>query len=208
MDLELLNCWLRRYGMDISNNTLFVNLKECKNDVCHSYALKLSVNTKEILDYLGFDAKINCDALTLKNQYEYLCTSTKLCPNYIVYKGFKDTFKKKEHQHYDKYLRTKYSNLQRKDLTKQERRKFTKDAIEFFGKETDYQLYKQQYKILTKFTEVLQPIHSLEEYSFASKKRFVSYFGVSQIVNMSEEEVKENYLSFVAQNWSGLILYT
>lgn len=208
MDLELLNCWLQRYNMDICNNTLFMNLKECNTDVCHSYALKLSENTKEILDYLGFDAKVNYDALTLKNQYEYLCTSTKLCPNHIVYKGFKDTFKKKEHQHYEKYLKTKYNNLQREELTKQERRKFMKDAIDFFGKDTEYQRYKEHYKILTTFIEVMKPIYNLHEYSQTDKRRFVKFYGVSQIVSMSEEEVKEKYLSFVAQNWSGLILFT
>lgn len=208
MDLELLNCWLRRYNMDISNNMLFVNLKECKTDICHSYALKLSENTKEILDYLGFDAKINYDALSLKNQYEYLCSSTKLCPNYIVYKGFKDSFRKKEHQHYEKYLRTKFSNIQRKDVTREERKNFKKDAIYFFGKEPEYQRYKQQHEILTMFTEVMKPVYNLPEYSHTHKKRFVSFYGVSQIVSMNEEEVKDKYVKFVAQQWSGLILYS
>jgi len=88
MDLDLLNVWITNLGFEIKKDKLYLQLKAHYKDPINFYVMYLSNNKDKILEFFGFDTSIDYDHLTEKNVFEYLCTSTKLNPEFIMYTGF------------------------------------------------------------------------------------------------------------------------
>lgn len=210
MDFELLNSWVHYLHFDIrhekveDNPRLYMSLKAHANDYLYSYVLLLSESKNDILDFLGFNTSIEYDKLTEKNVFEYLCTSSRLKPQFIQYNSFKGPHaKNKHHDAFDKYLVKKDFQKSGCDRSK-ECRIFSQDAINYFQKEKEYTSYKENRKLLDIVNEKQSLIKS--HYSDTTRfNRFIAVHGILKIVSMNNDEFLAAWSEFSTQNWSGLL---
>ena len=214
MDLELLNFWIRRLHYEVRGETLFINLSAFEKDYMYSYALELSSDSKRILDFFGFDTSIEYDKLTLSNQFEFLCSSTKLNPHYITYSGFK-WLHPKNHQHskFNQYLVKRYYHKKYKyPVENIESNNFSCDeAILFFQKEKEYRIYEKHELLIN---TVLEKKFIIENESKTNHKKFASQFnmfllvhGMNSVSSWDNQKCIHEFQEFVKEKWSGLNVF-
>ena len=201
MDLELLNFWINRLKFDYRHNQLFVLLPAYDDDIFNTYCLKLSEDTKQILDFFGFDTTIKYDKLTLNNMFEYLCTSTKLDPRYIEYCGFKGPYSKNLiHSKFDKYLKNKNYPRDTKNL-ESTANKLLNESIIYFKKSEEYNKYKKHFDILNKlFKQKAKFENNIDDF-----RKFCVLYGIYNIINFDDNMLKTKWEEFKSENWSGLV---
>jgi hypothetical protein len=186
MDLELLNFWINRLNFDFRRKQLFVILPAHERDPGHCYCLLLSDDPDKILTFFGFDTSINYDKLSLNNQFEYLCTSTKLDPKFIDYCGFKGpTPKNRIHSKFDIYLKSKNypKSMKYQDNSEILADQLLKEAIIFFDKSNEYESYKQQFTLLNNLMKQKRKLP--DNYDF---NRFCLLHNIYTIINFDSSE--------------------
>lgn len=209
MDVELLNFWVNNLRFHIEHDntnkepSLYLSLKVHKYDIIDSHVILLSNNKNAILEFFGYDTSINFDKLTERNMFEYLCTSKKLHPCFIKYCNFKTRHpKNKLHSKFDEYLKKRYHCNDKIDIIdiKQERIIFLNNAISFFGKDKEYDEYKKKRNLLNDVFKKMELI----ETATTDFRFFVLVYGIYQVAQMTDEEIKNNWSKFKSENWSGL----
>lgn len=204
MDLELLNYWIKKMNFNIHEDTLYMSLESCDIDFCNTCKFVLSSNKNKILEFFGYDTTIDYDHLKSYNIYEFLCTSTKLLPNNIQYDGFKGpSAKNSEHVKYNKYLLQKYSDNKKYRIDDIENNKFIKkfneDAIKFFKKENNFELYKFNFNILNKLFKKKENIEKINHSEFC---KFVSLHGILTIIKWSDDKFYDEWDLYKKSLWN------
>lgn len=213
MDFELLNFWVHHLHFDVrherleDNPRLYLSLKAHNNDSLCSYVLLLSESKKDILEFFGYDTSIEYDRLTEKNVFEYLCTSSRLKPQFIQYSSFKGPrAKNKQHTEFNKYLERKEFPRRGSDYCNQRTqlcRIYSQDAVNFFQKEKEYTAYKENRKILDAVNRKTSLVN-LKESAATSFSKFIAVHGVLNIATMDDDTFVAAWDKFIKQNWSGL----
>lgn len=209
MDFELLNFWINKLSLSIKHDgsnepQLFLSLKAYDNDYLHTYKILLSTNKTSILEFLGFDTSINYDNLTIKNMFEYLCTSNRLKSDYLRFCSFKGPQpKNKLHQQFDSFLKNRYNGQNRTEtLTNKqlEMSLLVADAISFFGKDKQYEEYKEKRQLMTKVMTKMNLVKSDNNHF----QLFLLLHGVITVAEMTDVIFVRAWNEFTSQNWSCL----
>ncbi len=207
MDLELLNFWISDFKMSIQDDNLFLHLKSYKKDTIYSYILPLSDNRQDILNFFGYDNTVEYDKMTQKNQFEFLCTSTKLNPKYISYLPFKT---RANHIKFNVFLLEKYKYIrppeQDRNAIKQEGRKWKLEALNYFNKENDYRIYKQQCYIFESLENARNKVYT-ENHNYKDFEKFMLLHGITNIIKWNYELLIKEWKRFKNSNWSPLSMY-
>jgi len=209
MDFELLNFWIENYNFIIVDNKnpsstkLFLRLKACNVDIMRSSLFLLSSEKEQILDFFGFDTSIEYDYLKSYNQYEFLCSSKKLSPRYINYRGFKGPHSKdSNHEKFNKYLKGKYiSSDYRNDdhsLISAHKKVWLERAIKFFNKENEYQEYIDNRNLLDNIFKKREK-NNIE---FNEFRRFLSLHGVLNVSKWDDDKFQVEISKFVGSSWN------
>lgn len=207
MDFELLNFWIEDYNFSILENDkkvkLYLRLKSCSKDILRSSLFLLCSDKNKILDFFGYDNSIEYDYLKSYNQYEYLCSSTKLLPRYIKYRGFKGPIAKDlNHKNFNKYLMTKYksSSYINDDysLLSDHKRRWLDKAIQFFEKEKEYQEYLDNRLVLDQVLKIKDEL----KINFNDFKRFICFHGITNIKNWDNDKFKKEFDKFISDGWN------
>lgn len=212
LDLELLNLWINRLNFDIRDGTMYVMLKAFSEDPCHTYVLALSSDRNAILDFLGFDTTRDYDHMTTYNQFEYLCTSTKLDPKYISYFSFKGPAPKTINEaKFEKYLKNKiYPKFRYDENGYTELREATStlknDAIRYFKKDGEYKAYLDQKRTLNKLISLKKELEE-GKVLYGDFSKFIMLHGIYNVVKWDEETLKSQWKQFKTENWSGLLMF-
>lgn len=214
MDLDLINFWISDLKMSINENTLYLHLKSYKHDPIYSYIIPLCSDKKNILSFLGFDASLEYDKMTIKNQFEYLCTSSKLNPKYISYLHFKGPGPKNmSHSKFNAHLLEKYKYIRPPqhdyDAIKQEAIKWKSEALSYFNKDKEYKTYQYQYDIFERLEEARMKVHksNKEGYTYKDFERFMFLHGLTNIIKWDDEILLDRWVRFKNSNWSPLARY-
>lgn len=198
MNIELLNIWINDLGFYIKDDTLYLKLKV---PLFRRYSLQLSLNKNDILDFFGFDATFEYDNMTERNQFEYLCTSTKLLPSDICHYTFKDFPNSKQHARFDEYLKKKYNA---KQLLEPERKTiWRKDAIRYFKKENEYDIYLSQCDMCLRAKKLSEKLNVIDMSQFFA---FIMLYGLKNIIEFDETTLFNKWDVFSHMNWSHLSL--
>ena len=212
LDLELLNLWINRLYFDIRGQTLYLSLKAFSDDPCYSYVLPLSSDRPRILEFFGFDTSRDYDHMTTFNQFEYLCSSSKLDPKYISYFSFKGPGPKNQSEaKFEKYLvskrypRFQYDSVEYAELHKH-RVSLKKEGVSFFEKEAKYQRYLEQRKMLNSVIAVKNKLEG-GKVLYGEFSKFLILHGMYNVLAWDVQTLEEKWLSFKTDNWSGLLVF-
>ena len=210
LPLNLLNFWIEKLNFDIRNDTLFVHLKAYTNDMSRSYIIPLSNDRARILEFFGFDISRDYDYMKQYNQFEFLCSSEKLDPRYISYFSFKGPAPKnkletKFHSYLvsKSYAKFRYNETGYKELNIHSH-EWMKNAISFFGKQCEYNRYKEQFDM---FNSVIKIKTTLEngKVAFGEFSKFLLLHGIYNILTWDTQTLESRWSTFKEDNWSGLL---
>lgn len=210
LDLELLNFWIKKYGLYIEENTLFIRLSLNKSHkIIHT--IKVSDDKHSILDFFGYDTRIEYDELTQKNTFVFLSTSSKLNTDFIDYykthfKGGHEGYhpKNKQQREYNEYLLAQdYDIRYKKEDLKDELKKWQNEVINTFRLEDEYK------ECLMKNQKLSRAFENLEKCNFKDSnwkyiQRFILFYGINTLVSYSEDEFVSAWEKFKKDNWSSL----
>lgn len=211
LDLELLNLWIHKLNFDIRNDRLYISLSAYSKDICNSYIMPLSSDRNKILDFFGFDTTRDYDHMTDYNQFEYLCSSTKLDPIFISYFSFKGPGPKNNvESKFEKYLVNKnytkfnynkdYPNLDNVQSN------LIKEAIEYFNKKDEYAQYMDQIQLLDKVMSIKDKLNlNGTKIQYGKFSKFLILHGIYNILEWDDETLNTRWRIFKKENWSGLI---
>lgn len=206
MDIELLNFWIDKLGFYIDNGTLNILLHV---PFFGKYVISLSNNKREILNFFGFNVdNIEYDSLSERDTFEYLSTSTKLCHNDIqlcsLVKG--PSPKNKQHAKYNEYLKKKYY-MNDQLFIPNKRIEWSKEAIAFFGKQKEYEIYISQCDIFTKIKKCFKTLN-LTYVHIPAFHSFLMLYGIQNIIDYDDLHLNEKWNVFQNMNWSPLHMVT
>jgi len=217
MDFELLNFWISKLGFDICHNDIctnpkfFVSLKAHSGDVMKTYRILLSENKNNILEFLGFDNTIAYNALSEKNTFEYLCTSSLLNPIHIQYCGFKGPHaKNKQHKKFDEYLKNKQYHHLHGDVycAKEDRDHLLQRSISFFNKENEFIEYIERKGTMNKLMKKHRLLKNYDNIEWDDFKMFLILNGIMDVLQTDDDTLFTKWDAFKTQNWSGLKMLT
>lgn len=207
MDFELLNFWIEDYNFSILEDDdnkvkLYLRLKSCNTDILRSGQFLLCSDKNKILNFFGYDNSIEYDYLKSYNQYEYLCSSTKLLPRYIRYRGFKGPrAKDSNHEKFNKYLMNKYksgSHINDYSLLCVHKRTWLDKAIQFFEKEKEYREYLDNRLVLDKLFKRKDDL----KIDFDNFRKFICLHGVINMTNWDNDKLKKEFDIFISGYWA------
>lgn len=182
MDLELLNFWIENLDFYIRDNTLKMRLYV---PYFRNYIMELSSNKKDILDFFGFDTNIDYDALKEKDVFVYLCSSKKLCHTKLRLCSIKGPFpKNKQHSKFNQYLQTNYfvNDVFRIPQEMSSSIKWSKEAISFFKKDKEYDMYMAQYNMFLKLKLCFNKL-TISNAHRPIFNAFLMLYGVKNVIN-------------------------
>lgn len=207
MEFDLLNFWIENMNFFIKykpeKTTLYIRLKSCKYDQMISCYFPLCSDKNKILDFFGYDSSLDYDHMKIYNQYEYLCTSTKLSHKDIKYCGYKGhSPKNKNHTEFNKCLLAKYREKKRNtddySVINAHKRLWQEKSIIFFNMESKYTKYIENRNILDEIfikKNILKANHT-------EFKKFVCLYGVLNIIKWDETTLQNNWNLFKIDEWN------
>jgi hypothetical protein len=207
MEFDLLIFWIENMNFFIKyspeKTTLYIRLKSCKYDQMRSCYFPLCSDKNKILDFFGYDSSLDYDHMKIYNQYEYICTSTKLSNKDIKYCGFKGpSAKNKNHANLNKYLLAKYHENKRNHLDNSiitaQKKIWLEKAIIFFNMESKYTKYIENQNILD---EIFIKKNILKA-NYTEFKKFVCLYGVLNILKWDETTLQNNWNLFNIDEWN------
>ena len=201
MDVSLLNFWIEKIDFYIQNDVLYITLYV---PMFKTYYLQLTNDKNKILDFFGFDISIEYDKLSERNLFEYLCTSKNLSHNDITLLTIKDFIPSKLHRKFNEYLKNKYHINDTLYINFESTEKDWKQyAIKYFNKDKEYECYKSQYELFAKCKSCFKKLHLNE----SDKPKFFSFmmvYGIKNIIDVTDLELKSKWDVFDLMNWSSL----
>jgi hypothetical protein len=212
MDFELLNFWIEKYNFTIINDNdddinkgvkLYFRLKACNIDVMRSSKFILCTDKNKIIEFFGFDTTIEYDYLKQNNLYEYLCTSNKLSSRHITYRGFKGPHcKNREHEKFNTYLKKKFMTSSHINddysMISSHKRLWKNKALKFFDKEKLYNDYLDNTIILNKLFNISGEL----KIDFSDFRRFVSLYGILNLLNWDNNKLNDEFNKFIESSWN------
>jgi hypothetical protein len=205
-ELDLLNFWIEKLGFLIEENNLYLCLQACNLDFGTHYKLFLCNDSRTILDFFGFDTSIDYLNLKAYNVFEFLCTTSKLEPSMIRYRGFKGpSAKNDKHAKFNDYLKHKFENAIQpsKDAACHTQSIWMESAIQVFSKRYEYNLYIEQKSKVDTCIDKLKRFNP----SFQDMSRFFMLHGICSVCVWDEETLEKKWMLYQQEPWNVLTIF-
>ena len=203
--IDLIECWISKLNFKIESGGLYIGLEAFEEDFTKAFKIFLSADEKDILRFFGFDVEIDYCKLKPYNMYPFLSNTSKLTPGCITYYGFKGPHaRNSEHTKFNDYLRSQFIDKNEK-LTDEVIQKWQSDAIKYFAKEKEYQLYLEKYKVINTVRTLKVQLKPRESVIW---RRFIVFNGINTIKDWDFVKFQLEWNAFKKENWSGLDIYS
>jgi hypothetical protein len=114
--------------------------------------------------------------------------------------------KNKLHSKFNEYLRNQnYPKQGNKIISLND---LKTDAINFFGKQQEYKMYRESYKLGNIIEEKRIIIkNNCPKIMLSDFTRFLCVYGVNNVKDYNDIALMEKWNTFIGQNWSGLSIF-